>query len=246
MTQESKKTNHIETIEGKNPILLIAPHGHPKNDEKTNTITALLAERLDCYAVINEYYHRQRKIRNNKSGKLEERPHNLKIGKANLNYLPHIFNTALKDEFLKPILDFKNKITANQQATLVILHGMKNKSAKADGKAVDIFIGIGQDDPENKSREDRLTATKAEAEKLKIILEAPNEQPINAIIVKGGKYSGRGTNNLNQLFAERNKAYQDDKVQSFQLEIKYTGFRDTKENIENTAERLSIAGYNMK
>lgn len=58
MAQQSKKTSHIETIEGKNPFLLIAPHGRKEDDTNTGKLTRLLAERMDCYAVINEHYQR--------------------------------------------------------------------------------------------------------------------------------------------------------------------------------------------
>ena len=62
MAQESKEKSHIETVEGKNPILLIAPHGRKEDDTNTGKLTRLLAERMDCYAVINEHYQRPRII----------------------------------------------------------------------------------------------------------------------------------------------------------------------------------------
>ena len=55
---QPKKASPIETISGKTPILLIAPHGVDGDDDNTGKIARLMAERLNCYAVINEHYQR--------------------------------------------------------------------------------------------------------------------------------------------------------------------------------------------
>jgi hypothetical protein len=48
----------IPRREGKCNVLLIAPHGHPKDDTYTGKLARKLADRLDCYAVINEKYQK--------------------------------------------------------------------------------------------------------------------------------------------------------------------------------------------
>lgn len=231
----------IRTISGNKPILLIAPHGLKDDDTNTEKLTRLMAERLNCYAVINEYYLRPR-VKDPKTGKMKPGgPPDPKNEQFDVNNLIHI-DKRLKKEFIQPILNFKNKITATEEATVVLIHGMDDKNAKdANGKDLDIFIGIGLDDPKNIPLKNRLTIPEAQADQLKTIL-GDLEKPITAEIFKGTDgYSGWDRNNLNQLFTKRNKTYLDTKVQSIQLEIKKKGFRDTKENIESTAKRLSDA-----
>ena len=39
-------------------ILLIAPHGHKEDDEKTYQITRLAADQLNCYAFVTKIYQK--------------------------------------------------------------------------------------------------------------------------------------------------------------------------------------------
>ena len=240
MTKQAQKTSPIKTISGKNPILLIAPHGWKGDDEKTGRLTKLLAEHLECYAVINENYQRPVIIDHITKKKKPGLP-DPKKKLFDLNNLIHI-KKHLNNEFLKPILDYKDEIVRNEgSATVVLIHGIADGNPKADGK--DIVIGIGLDDPANKPKRNRLTPTEAVAVKLKTIFDElvePISTKICRVTERGG-FSGCEKNNLNKLFTPRQKTYNDPKVQSIQLEIKKEGFRDTKKNTEKTAERLSVA-----
>jgi hypothetical protein len=68
----------LKILDGSNNILLIAPHGHPKNDENTGKLVRLIAEQSGCYAIINEYYRRPAK------GKKADKS----INRINLNSIP--------------------------------------------------------------------------------------------------------------------------------------------------------------
>ncbi len=220
----TKIPENIEQIKDNNPILLIAPHGRNEDDENTAPITRLMAKKLDCYAIINEVYRRPVEKKN-------EGP-NKKKKIINLNDLSQV-NKYLKSEFLEPIVSFKDEIVRNHSKALVVLiHGIADTNAfyPNEKSPVDIIIGIGLPD--------RPSAQKESAEKLKELIPSTKAEVAQRDILD--KYVGWSKRNLNQLFTPRNKEYNDPKVESIQLEIKYSGFRD-KKNIENTAERLSMA-----
>lgn len=61
----------IHTRKGDCKILLIAPHGHPKDDEKTYEIGRLAADKLDCYAIINQKFKNPPKKKDPKTGKIQ-------------------------------------------------------------------------------------------------------------------------------------------------------------------------------
>jgi len=59
MKQDSPWTEgDISIRNGNCNVLLIAPHGHSKNDEKTYDITRLAADELDCYAIVTKTYRK--------------------------------------------------------------------------------------------------------------------------------------------------------------------------------------------
>ena len=44
----------ISIRKGTGNVLLIAPHGHPDNDGRTYSITRMVAESVDSYAIVNK------------------------------------------------------------------------------------------------------------------------------------------------------------------------------------------------
>ncbi|HEC31787.1 MAG TPA: hypothetical protein ENI41_04780, partial [Deltaproteobacteria bacterium] len=100
----------------------------------------------------------------------------------------------------------------------------------------DILVGIGQ------GRGDRHTASKETVEQLIQYLRENGERPIIAAMAKEESgYCGYDLQNMNQYFREK---YDLSKLESIQLEIKFTGFRD-KNSIPNTAKALSKAFEKM-
>ena len=48
----------VSVIEGKSPIIIVAPHGYKGDDENTDLIAEEIANALHCYAVINRGWER--------------------------------------------------------------------------------------------------------------------------------------------------------------------------------------------
>ena len=202
-------------------ILVIAPHGHEKDDENTGEIAWQIADILDCYAVINEFYRKPpNKEEANKKKKL-----------VNLNKLDQINEQLDKKEFLWPIEEFKNEIVKRfGMAQIFIIHGITDKNIKAESKIINAdielgaLIGIGRGNPNEDP--DRLSAYPDTAANLMKLLQSDKERKIIAAEASQGHdrggYAGWDKRNLNQLFTDEN----DPKVQSIQIEIKMTGYRN--------------------
>lgn len=240
MTEISEPAKHvdIEKIPGHTNILLIAPHGHPKNDTNTGKIVRAMAEQSGFYAIINEFYRRADSIETaSKDGK-----------RINVNHLGQV-QKHLQEEFLVPLLGYKNEIVEKYGNPLIFwIHGAGNKSVAGDvsdadvnPKEIKVLVGWGQ-----KTGRDRPTADEKMVENL---INAMNENGLNAVRANPDKkadpekgirtYCGWDTNNLNQLF--RSGENMDPRVQSIQLEFRMTDCRDNVENIKATASQLSNA-----
>ncbi len=232
---ENKSVIEIEKITGKNRILLIAPHGFngdktnglKADDENTGILTKEIAGRLNCYAIINEVYKKPEK---------EADPANKRI---NLNRRDQV-EKHLKKEFLQPLKNFTQSIIKNHGSALVFwIHGIKDENITS--KVVDgdidnthVVLGIGQG-----NSNDHITAKKKTVDDLIRVLWDNGVKRIEAALAKEkSKYCGAHENIMNQYL--RNKGYDLSKVESIQMEIRYSGFRD-KENIEPAAEAFSTA-----
>ena len=226
MTDEASVQNPIEFISGAINILLIAPHGHHLDDERTGELTRLVAEQSGCYAVINEYYGKEldggRRLNLNNLGQVKE---------------------SLQDEFLDPLLEYKNKMVEEHGSAWIFwIHGAEQASIKHDVNGrndinpdeIKVLVGYGQ-----KTDNDRFTAAPETATQL---IESLTQNDLKAVaanpdIPQGTKsFCGHDRKNMNQLF--RAGEYRDPNVQSFQLEFRKLGCRDTAKNIEDTAQKL--------
>ena len=225
---EERNVREIEIIRGSTRILLIAPHGFVDDEENTGVLAREIAGRLGCYALINECYRKPKK-------NAQELP-DKKTGVLNLNRFDQV-DTHLQEEFLEPILDITHEIIRNQGQALVFwIHGIKDrnihKAVHAGSDGVHVVLGIGQGEPE------RITAPRETAKVLCRSLRQNAIRPINAGLArKGSNYCGWHPNIMNQLFI--NKGYDHCTVQSIQLEIKYTGFRDS--HVDEAAAALAEA-----
>lgn len=240
--------NKFEIISGKGNVILVAPHGHQKDDENTGALTRHIREHLNCYAVINEIYRRPDEDKGEKTnrGKLI----------ANLNDIDSIKKANLKADWLDKIDAFKTRIAGggkkagtHKNCYILLIHGARDiKISKINNKA-DVILGIGRVNEGIKNKDDRSTATektiKYFIEHLKTIdpiitaveakaLERSSKEPEN-------EYAGWDSNNLNQYFISRHKKILNPTVQSIQMEFKKTGFRDNEDNVKQQAHKLAVA-----
>ena len=232
---------------GKNNILLIAPHGRPEDDINTGELTKKLAERLDCYAAINEKFR--------KPDKESEEVTNADLHIADLNNKKSITEAGLMADWFEEIEISKKAILDDIQEEgivgtcyIFLIHGAKDENVEAVSHGADVLLGIGRSKDESGVKKDRPTTTE---DNLKNFIEAlKNEGSIEAVEAKAAQkdtddkenwYAGHDKYNLNQCFVERPNGVLDPKIQSFQVEIKNSSFRDNDESIKNTASRLAAA-----
>ncbi|MBW1995930.1 MAG: hypothetical protein JRI77_16000 [Deltaproteobacteria bacterium] len=223
------ESSKIEIIPGRNRLLLVAPHGHMKDDENTGLLTREIAQAIKCYAIINETFK-----------KPTEGPDPVKQ-LIDLNRKDQV-EKYLREEFLEPLSGFVNEIIKRYGSCLILwIHGIEDGNINSDSleqgvPSADILVGIGQ------GRGDRHTASKETVEQL---IQYLRENVVKSIIAAMAKeesgYCGYDLKNMNQYFREK---YDLLKLESIQLEIKFTGFRD-KNSIPNTAKALSKAFEKM-
>ncbi len=217
----------VNVIKGKNPILLVVPHG--ADDMNTNIIGQKAAELCDCNAVINQGFDRADKVD----------PDN---DMADCNRVDHAESDIVYDEFLKPILKIKehfvgqHPVTYNDEdeapssmLTILHIHGAGDIVHKEAGKHVDVIIGYGL------GKESHSFTCKKW--RRNVFIDAWRKTKSNGIYEGqgGGKYAGRSSNNMNQYFRKHEL---DRAVESMQLEFPYSE-RRTEDDAEETA--LSLA-----
>jgi hypothetical protein len=203
-----KKMERVSIIEGKMPIIVVAPHGYDGDDENTGYIAEYTATMINAYAVINRGWERSDSI-------------DYENDKADCNNVIHCNADVVREEFLDPILRFKNRILKNHRFEFVYIfyiHGMSNKHRKIAGDdKLDMVIGYGAGSP------DSLSCETWEKNAFAYYLQ---EFGINVYEgKKGGPMSGWSRNNMNQYF----RKWQPSKyVKSMQIEIVHE-LRNNKE-----------------
>jgi hypothetical protein len=204
---------------GKKPILFIAPHGN--TDTNTDIITEAAASALNAYYVINRGWKRASQYDYYKEH-------------ANCNNISHLHEDVVKEEFLDPILRFKNKIRKKHNyAHIFIIHGMGNDIRKLSGDSkLGLIIGHGAGSPDSLSCKEWMK---------NLFAYTINEVGMMNWTAyegrAGGQYAGWAKNNLNQLFR---KWHYDGNVFSMQLEFVYD-IRKTKSEAEVLGEFLAMA-----
>ena len=220
----------IIVIDGRKDLLLIAPHGHRKDDENTAELTRQIALRLDCQAIVNFVFRKPRG---------QERPdrdrHLLNLNKADQAYFHPDFIDALQSSVDTP------------ERTLVIwMHGIKDENIEAEAKRTDSFrgtpalllvlAGYGQgQSPKTGNPKSRYTA---DPQTVKRLVSSLTGNGLAAIAVRNDapSYRGRHEGYMNQWFLQNN--YPLSSVESIQLELKYTGVRDHG-SMETASERFA-------
>ncbi len=216
----------IKYIQGSSSCLIIAPHGAGPTDINTAIMSEIIAQRTNSHAVINVGWVRPWKgtIEGTNTPANNAHKSNLSQGIANLNDLNDCYQHPLKEDFMKPIDIYKNRINRYAKANIFIIHGMDDTIRDYNG--VDVVIGFGN------GKVPRHTCFLPFKDRFMGFLQAHNFTPANGKI--GGRLSAWNGNNLNQLYT------QDKDVNSLQIEIALT-LRDTEEKAILTAERIAVA-----
>lgn len=186
----------VSTISGKLPIIVIAPHGFDGNDENTAIIAEHIAKSINAYAVVNRGWERDENV-------------DYMLDKADCNNVYHCHEDVVKEEFLEPILRFKNRILqSHDKAYIYYIHGMGNRHRDIAGEDMDIVLGFGAGSPSSHT---------CELWQKNLVCHLLNESGIKTFEgKKGGSMSGWSKLNMNQLFR---KWYLEPNVSSMQLEI---------------------------
>ncbi len=205
----------VRFVKGKNNnVLIVVPHGH--DDPNTPIIGERIADELECPVLVNYGWERADKF-------------DYDLDKANCNNISHIQEDVICGEFLKPILNYvKNAVHPN----IFIIHGVSNliKNQTPNNK-LDVIVGYGEGIKPSYS---------CDFEFKENFMETLKNKAGFAMFqgIADGKYSGRGYNNLNQLF--RRKQYLCSDCNSMQLEIVKSRRYDVASS-KHTADSIAIA-----
>lgn len=187
----------VSIREGKTPIIIYAPHGFHKDDERTALMAEYIADTLNCYAVINRGWERDENV-------------DCFLDKADCNNVEHCHEDVVREEILEPILKFQKRIARTHQLTYFFtIHGMGNKHRKISGnEKLDLVIGHGAGSPNS------FTCDEWRKNFFLHLLEEAGLNPAEG--KKGGPMSGWARSNMNQLFR---KWYHNQSVQGMQIEL---------------------------
>jgi hypothetical protein len=224
------KGKDIEVLKGKtNPnILLIAPHGHSKDDANTGALVRSIQKILDCPAIINEVF-RKPADKDNKTN-IPEEPNPDKF----------ILDLNLKDQaeqYPKYLRAIEKRIK-NPESTFVFwIHGILDANLKKEAEAqnkkdsLECLLGYGQGHPEKPT---------CKPSAIMGLIGALNSAGLKSAATsdKTPDYRGWDTGRMNQYFRVSGNGFKD--VQSVQLEFGFKGIRD-KGSIKKTAEKFSRA-----
>jgi hypothetical protein len=93
----------VALVEGDSPVLILAPHG--PDDKNTDLIAERVAVESGSFAVINRGWNRFSSV-------------DFMKDLANCNDVRHLHSDVVKEEFLEPILRFKNRIRKKTNKTM--------------------------------------------------------------------------------------------------------------------------------
>ena len=224
----------VNVIFGKQPILLVAPHG--PDDHNTAIITETAAKCCDSYAVINQGFERGEDV-------------DIDNDIADCNRVDHCGSEIVYDEFLKPILKIKENITkkfrgaswvsgdeSEKKLLILFIHGAGNIVHKEANEQVDVIVGYGLG-----NAKDSLTCR---AWRKNLFVDLWRKYSNVGEVYEGsgsGRYAGRSSNNMNQYFR---KHQLDRQVESMQLEFPYS-MRQTDINAHDTGKHLALVLLGM-
>jgi hypothetical protein len=227
----------VNVIYGKQPILLVAPHG--PDDTNTALIAEMTAANAQAYAVINQGFDRGEDVDVNKDI-------------ADCNRVDHCMSEVVCDEFLKPILKIKDKITkkfnggmsvtgwpdeeSDKRLLIVYIHGAGDIIHQEANEPVDVVVGYGLG-----NNKDSITC---KAWKKNLFVDLWRNHSNEGEVYEGsgaGRYAGRSSNNMNQYFRKHELNRQ---VDSIQLEFPFS-MRKTESRATITAMMLGLVLKDM-
>lgn len=214
----------VNVIHGKHPILLVAPHG--PDDTNTALIAEMTAANVQAYAVVNHGFDRGEEVDVNNDI-------------ADCNRIDHCMSEVVYDEFLKPILKIKDKITKKSNGLLddpkhlfiLYIHGAGDIVHKEANEPVDVIVGYGLG-----KEKDSITC---KAWRKNLFVDLWRNYSNDGEVYEGsgaGRYAGRSSNNMNQYFRKHELNRQ---VQSLQLEFPFS-MRNTESRATITAMMLGL------
>lgn len=221
----------VNVIYGKQPILLVAPHG--PDDTHTALIAEMTAANVGAYAVINNGFDRGEEVDVNKDI-------------ADCNRIDHCQSEVVCDEFLKPILKIKDKLTKKpfgvyydneiKNLLIVYIHGAGDIVHQEANEPVDVIVGYGLG-----SQKDSITC---KPWMKNLFVDLWRNYSNEGEVYEGGgsgRYAGRSSNNMNQYFRKHELNRQ---VQSLQLEFPFS-MRKTESRATLTAMMLGLVLKDM-
>jgi hypothetical protein len=186
----------VSISNGELPVLLVAPHG--RDDKNTDYLVDRISSEMNLFSVINRGWKKSKKF-------------DYYSERANCNNIKHIHEEVVKDEFLDPILKSVARIQKklDERVFIFYIHGCSDKvRIDANDDNLDIIVGYGSGSPSSYS---------CDLKYKNAFVHFLQEQSFGVYEgKKGGKYSGRSKNNLNQLFRLWHK---NENVHSMQIEI---------------------------
>lgn len=173
----------VSVIHGKNPVLLVAPHGF--DDSYTDVMTEAAAKTCKGNAVINRAWERHPTV-------------DVLKDKANCNNWKHVNHDVVKDEFLDPITAMETRFLRQQGVNKLYvfhIHGCGNDIRKKTGENLSVVIGYGEAEPGKR----RLTCDKKTRDLFTWLMEQ-DKMWLPAQAGPGSKFAGWDTNNLLQMW----------------------------------------------
>lgn len=209
-------------------LLLVAAHG--ASDNNTITLTKHAADLLDCHAVVNQGFEKNDVV-------------DVDNDLADCNRIDHVKEPVIFDEFLKPIIDFRDKHLRRYHSLpnppgpgdamlIVHIHGVGNLVHKTANEQVAIIVGYGLGNSKN--------SFSCEIWRKNLFVDSYRSLCHVGEVYEGkggGKYAGRDSNNLNQYFR---KHQNDPLVDSLQLEFPFS-VRNSEDGSKSTALILASA-----
>jgi ParB family chromosome partitioning protein len=211
----------IDTLLGRNNILVIIPHAHKEQTGEDISPMAILghslASQLHCYTIINAKYK-----------------HSL-IDMADVRAVRK--RKKVTDDFLERIKQFKDEISENDRLPLIIII----ESADAGSQpGADIVFGYGQGERGRPDRPHRPTISPSLLSKIRIAAE--DQQFRTELADTATDKTGRESYSLNQLFRQKNYAdgFYDPTVRSIILTLA-PDIIASKQEAARTAAKLCTA-----
>lgn len=221
----------VFTRMGKQPVILVSPHG--ADDNNTAALTKQAADKLDCYAVVNQGFERANHVDVNND-------------LADCNRVDHAKEPVVYDEYLRPIVKFHSLLwrrapgyhphhpypaSQGNKPLVLYIHGAGNGVHTTAGEQVGVIIGYGLG-----SKKDCLSCDPW-VKNLFVDLYRQYGTPGECFEGKGGgKYAGRSSNNMNQYFR---KHLNTRAVNCMQLEFPWST-RNTASEVALTATLLAV------